>query len=141
MKFFRNKYLISILAVLIVVLVFFFVIKAVNANSKSCNADSDCVFYRTECCYSCGTGDSMNKKYLTTLETERFMKCLFTNLECSFFFRQIVDCLPPIDAAFRKPYCNENKICDSKIDCEAFCEEFGGMEDDMPTREFGCECS
>ena len=141
MKFFRNKYLISILAVLIVVLVFFFVIKAVNANSKSCNADSDCVFYRTECCYSCGTGDSVNKKYVLPLGIEKLMKCPFTNFDCYYFFGQVVDCLPPIDAAFRKPFCNENKICDSKIDCEAFCELYRGREYDQLEREYGCECS
>ncbi|PIN90681.1 hypothetical protein COU57_02740 [Candidatus Pacearchaeota archaeon CG10_big_fil_rev_8_21_14_0_10_32_14] len=131
------------LAIILIFILVFIVLKVVNSQKNKCSIDSDCTFTTLSCCQGCGSGNPVNKNYLSSIKFEKSIKCLGSNTYCP-----MVDC---DRISINTPSCNENKICVSKVDCDATClmwkERLENYKDDDKNETYqsilkqtGCQC-
>lgn len=114
MNILRNKYTIPALIVIFLLFLFFSSIKVTNLKSQNCESDSDCVFYEKNCCGSCGNPNSVNKNYLTILKINYFIRCSIKPCPWTYMCLKI---------APKEPFCNQNKKCDIRTNCNETCSE------------------
>ena len=138
----KNKLLKWLIIIITIYLGLFLLIKIVNINSKSCNADTDCTYHHSSCFPSCGPNDVINKKYETTKNIELVTKCI-PSLPAVISMRNMqIDCFEIYPTT---PYCNEEKKCDSKINCEVSCKTYKDVEETQINERIldalnECEC-
>lgn len=104
----------KIILIIVGVIIGFFIASKLLLSffSGSCSSDADCVFYEMKCCGSCSPSDSINKIYEPFLEIGK-IGCFPIMFNCP---SRSCALLPIF-----KPYCNEQKECGIKIDCENNC--------------------
>ena len=112
---FRKKWFIIILAILVSIIIFVSIIKMINIGKKNCENDSNCVIFRESCCGGCVATNAVNEKYLNTLKIEKVFDCLGG---LTIFFCPLSDCL----MIPKEPYCNSEKLCDVRLNCDLICE-------------------
>lgn len=106
-KFLKKALLIVIVSVIIILLFIFLV----SQNKDNCRVDSDCVPFRTSCCYDCNPyPDLVNKKYVPLLSMSQFFECIGTGT-CT-----IVSCMRW--GLGMEPHCNQNNKCEYRYTCD-----------------------
>lgn len=102
-----------------------------KGNYNSCQVDADCILFEPNCCPRCEPGESIHKDSLNQVGLEKKERCssfvgICKNIEC--------------EPKLYEPYCNEQKLCDSRINCVRSCQLVANQDRELARKITGCVC-